>query len=240
MVGKLRKIRKQKLKKMKTILITGAAGNLGKSVVEQLHKSGYKILATVGFESELDIFSHLPSVKSSLLNVLDASNVNVFLEENSDIQAAILLVGGYVGGNIHQTDLAQIEKMFQLNFVSAFNIVKPLLAKFEENGSGQFIFIGSRPSLNAEEGKNVFAYALTKSMIFKMAEFVNAEGKNKGISASVIVPSIIDTALNRKSMPDADFSKWVTPESIAKTIDFVLSEEGKMLSEPVLKIYNQS
>jgi short-subunit dehydrogenase len=225
---------------MKTILITGAAGNLGKSVVEQLHKSGYKILATVGFENELALFSHLPNVKSSLLNVLDISNVNEFLKENRGIHAAILLVGGYAGGSIHQTDLAQIEKMFQLNFVSAFNIVKPLLANFEENGGGQFIFIGSRPSLNAEEGKNVFAYSLTKSLIFKMAELVNSEGKNKGISASVIVPSTIDTALNRKSMHDADFSKWVTPEAIAKTIDFVLTEEGKMLNEVVLKIYNQS
>jgi NADP-dependent 3-hydroxy acid dehydrogenase YdfG len=225
---------------MKTILITGAAGNLGKSVVEQLHKSGYSILATVGFDHELALFSHLPNVKSSLLNVLDTSNVNEFLEENTDIHTAILLVGGYAGGSIHQADLAQIEKMFQLNFVTAFNIVKPLLANFEENGSGQFIFIGARPSLNPEEGKNVFAYSLTKSLIFKMAELVNAEGKNKGISASVIVPSIIDTALNRNSMPEADFSKWVTPEAIAKTIEFVLSDEGKMLSEPIMKIYNQS
>jgi NADP-dependent 3-hydroxy acid dehydrogenase YdfG len=225
---------------MKTILITGAAGNLGKSVVEQLHKNGYSILATVGFEHELALFSHLPNVKSSLLNVLDTSNVNEFLEENTDIHTAVLLVGGYAGGSIHQADLAQIEKMFQLNFVSAFNIVKPLLANFEENGGGQFIFIGARPSLNPEEGKNVFAYSLTKSLIFKMAELVNAEGKNKGISASVIVPSIIDTALNRNSMPEADFSKWVTPEAIAKTIDFVLSDEGKMLSEPIMKIYNQS
>lgn len=225
---------------MKTILITGAAGNLGKSVVEQLHKNGYKILATVGFISELEIFSHLPNVKSRLLNVLDAPNVKEFLEENIDIHAAILLVGGYVGGNIHQTDLAQIEKMFQLNFVTVFNIVKPLMTKFEENSGGQFIFIGSRPSLNANEGKNVFAYSLTKSLIFKMAELVNAEGKEKQISASVIVPSMIDTVLNRKSMPEADFSKWVTPEAIAKTIEFVLSEEGKMLNEPILKVYNQA
>jgi NADP-dependent 3-hydroxy acid dehydrogenase YdfG len=225
---------------MKTILITGAAGNLGKSVVEQLHKSDYKILATVGFVSELEIFSYLPNVKSRLLNVLDAPSVDEFLEENGDIQAAILLVGGYVGGNIHQTDLAQIEKMFQLNFVSAFNIVKPLMTKFEENSGGQFIFIGSRPALNANEGKNVFAYSLTKSLIFKMAELVNAEGKEKQISASVIVPSMIDTALNRKSMPEADFSKWVTPEAIAKTIAFILSDEGKMLNEPILKVYNQA
>ena len=226
----------------KHILITGASGNLGKSIVEELHQKGYPILATLGSERDLKTFEHLPNVKMQIVNVLDAENVNNFLVENEGfhIQAAVLLVGGFAAGNIHETDLAMLEKMYQLNFVSAFNIVKPLMDYFEKRGGGQFIFVGSRPSLDVEEGKNLFAYSLSKSLVFKMAELVNATGKKHHITATVLVPSTIDTPQNRNAMPDADPSHWISPEDISKAVTFVLSDTGKTLRESVLKLYHKA
>jgi NAD(P)-dependent dehydrogenase (short-subunit alcohol dehydrogenase family) len=77
-------------------------------------------------------------------------------------------------------------------------------------------------------------------MVFKLAEFINVEGKDKNVTATVIVPSTIDTEANRKAMPGADFSKWVKPEVIAETISFYLSPEGRMIREAIVKIYNRS
>ena len=77
-------------------------------------------------------------------------------------------------------------------------------------------------------------------MIFKLADFINAEGKDKGVTATVIVPSTIDTEANRKAMPGADFSKWVPAKNIADAISFSLSETGRMLRENIVKIYNRS
>ena len=77
-------------------------------------------------------------------------------------------------------------------------------------------------------------------MIFKLAESINAEGKDKGVTAIVIVPSTIDTEANRKAMPNADFSKWVPAENIADAISYSLSDTGRMLRESVIKIYNRS
>lgn len=225
-----------------TVLITGASGNLGRSIVEELHNHGFSILATIGLEREMNTFDHLANVRSQIVDVLDVANVDAFLTANATtkIETAILLIGGFVQGHLQDTDLAAMDKMYQLNFVSAFNIVKPLLTQFEKQGGGHFIFIGSRPSLNVEEGKKLFAYAISKSMVFKMAEIINADGKDKNISATVIVPSTIDTPLNRSAMPNADPTKWITPEAIGKAVAFVLSDTGKTLHEPIFKLYNKS
>jgi NADP-dependent 3-hydroxy acid dehydrogenase YdfG len=223
------------------VLVTGASGNLGKIIVEELHQNGHAIFATISSERDLKVFEDLENVETRILDVLNADKVEKFINENEifHIEAAVLLVGGFVAGDIHQTDIAMLEKMYQLNFISAFNIVKPLMSQFEKQGSGQFIFVGAKPTLNPEEGKNLFAYSLSKSLIFKMAELINSAGKNHHITATVLVPSTIDTPQNRNSMPDAEFEKWITPKDIGKTINFILTETGKTLRESVLKLYNK-
>jgi NAD(P)-dependent dehydrogenase (short-subunit alcohol dehydrogenase family) len=144
-------------------------------------------------------------------------------------------------GKLTETSNAQLEKMIDLNFYSALNVVRPLLKNHAGNQAGfRFILIGSRPGLDAGAGKDFFAYSLSKAMVFKLAEFINADGKGNNVDAMVIVPSTIDTEANRKAMPDADHTKWVTPEAIAKTIAFYLSAEGRMIREGIVRIYNQS
>lgn len=227
---------------MKTVLVTGASGNLGTSLVEELHKDGYHIIATLGSEKNLDIFKHLPNVDSHVVDLLDADTVSDFLSKIGEkpIHAAALLVGGFTVGSLQETDVATLDKMYRLNFITAFNVVKPLLAQFDAKGGGQFVFIGARPALVPEAGQHLVAYALSKSLIFELANLINAHGNDNHISATVIVPSTIDTPTNRDAMPEADPTKWITPEDISRTIAFVLSDTGRRISEPILKLYNQS
>jgi len=229
---------------MASIIITGANGNLGITVVRRLLKDGYHIRAVSG---------HLGAEKLPRDGRLEVSEVDLFIEEQAknyveqslikypDLQAAVLLVGGYMGGNYQEVKKPDIDKMINLNFYTAFNIVKPLLTHFLNRADGgQFVFIGSRAGLNAAEGRDSFAYSMSKSLIFRMAEFINAEGKSKKVTATVLVPSTIDTETNRRTMPGSDYSKWVPAENIADAISFLLSETGQMLRDSVIKIYNRS
>jgi NAD(P)-dependent dehydrogenase (short-subunit alcohol dehydrogenase family) len=109
-----------------------------------------------------------------------------------------------------------------------------------QHDGGRIVLVGSRPALVPKEGKNSFAYALSKSLIFKLADFLNAEGSSKNVTASVIVPSTIDTEANRSAMPDKDFTAWVKPEEIAASMAFICSGDGNPLRESVLKIYNRA
>jgi NAD(P)-dependent dehydrogenase (short-subunit alcohol dehydrogenase family) len=151
-----------------------------------------------------------------------------------------MLVGGFAIGNIKDTNADLIRKQFSLNFETAYFIARPVFQHMMENQNGRLVFIGSRPALEASAGKNVLAYALCKSMLFKLAEFLNAEGKGKNVTASVVAPSVIDTPVNRKDMPDADASKWVKPEALADVLEFIVSDKGEPLREMVYKVYGNA
>ena len=229
---------------MASIIITGANGNLGLAVVNRLINDRYHILAASGRSGP----GSLPKDKALEISEVDLLNeeasqkfVESSLQGHPDLQAAVLLAGGFAMGKLTETKKAGLDKMINLNFYTAYNVVRPLLTHFlNRPQGGQFILVGSRPGLIAADGKDFFAYSLSKAMIFKLAEFINAEGKGKGVTATVIVPSTIDTETNRKAMPDADISKWVPTENIADTISFSLSDTGRMLRESVIKIYNRS
>jgi NAD(P)-dependent dehydrogenase (short-subunit alcohol dehydrogenase family) len=107
-----------------------------------------------------------------------------------------------------------------------------------KQGHGRIFIIGSKAGLTSKDGKGVVAYGLAKSLLFRLAELMNAEAKGKNVVTSVIVPSTIDTPQNRESMPDSDFEKWVKAESIADIIYWYCTDEAAMLREPVIKVYN--
>jgi NAD(P)-dependent dehydrogenase (short-subunit alcohol dehydrogenase family) len=166
--------------------------------------------------------------------------VGEVVARGAELHAGILLVGGFQMGGLADTGLDALDKMFKLNFYTAFSMVKPLFEHFQKAGGGQIFLIGARPALKPADGKNAVAYALSKSLIFRLAEIINETGKEKNVRAIVIVPSTIDTPINRQSMPDVDFHNWVPAESIADTIAFLLTDSGSMLRESVIKVYNKA
>jgi NAD(P)-dependent dehydrogenase (short-subunit alcohol dehydrogenase family) len=229
---------------MDSIIITGANGNLGHSVVKRLLNDGKYLLAATG-KSGNDNIPDDKNLEIYEVDLLNEEQVHSFVDnsirKHPETNAAVLLVGGFAMGKLTETGKADLDNMIGLNFYTAYNVVRPLLAHFlSRPEGGRFILVGSRPGINAAEGKSFFAYSLSKAMVFKLAEFINAEGKDKSVTATVIVPSTIDTKTNRKAMPDADFSKWVPAENIADAISFALSETGGMLRENIIKIYNRS
>ena len=228
----------------KNILITGAAGNLGKATVERFIADGYSVIATVTPGKSLGYATSVPVevLEADLTNELKAQEVvSKTVAAHKTIDAAILLVGGFSPGKIIDTDQAGIRKMFALNFESAFLVAKPVfLQMMKQPTGGRIVFVGARPALQAKDGKNMVAYGLSKSLIFKLSEYLNAEGATKNVVSTVVVPSTIDTLVNRKAMPNADFSSWVSPESIAGIFSFIASAEASALRDPVFKMYGNA
>lgn len=228
-----------------TVIITGAAGNLGKTITKSLLEQGYKVQAAIGPKDDINFLEHI-NLKTNKVNLLDASSSNEFIHfindyRRDEVVALICLVGGFTTGNILETESTTVRSMIDLNFITAYNVTKPMIEHCKKNNKGlQIIFIGSRPAILPEQGVNLIAYGLAKSLLFKFADYINTKTNSTNISASVLVPSTIDTPGTRRAIPDEDPGLWVPMEHLASTISFILSETGQMMRDPVYKIYNKS
>lgn len=229
---------------MKTVLITGAAGNLGKACVEKFIAEGYKVIATVtpgktlGYEVKGDIETY----DADLSNETTVETVvSQIIAKHKNIDAALLLVGGYAPGGIAETNGDTLKKMFAMNFDTAYFVARPLFQQMmKQSTGGRLVFVGARPALRAKDANKSLGYALSKSLIFKLADALNAAGSDNNVTASVVVPSTIDTPVNRQAMPNADFGSWVKAEDIASAMAAVCSTNNNAWRDTVIKIYNRS
>ncbi|MGQ0739612.1 MAG: SDR family NAD(P)-dependent oxidoreductase [Bacteroidota bacterium] len=229
---------------MRTIIITGASGNMGQAVVKKFLAEGYHVTGTVIPNDPVKIeISHADFETSTadLMNEMAAAEmVKAVLAKTGSIDVAVLTVGGFAMGNIADTGSADILKQYKLNFETAYHVARPVFAQMMQQGRGRIFLIGSRPGLSIHNSKGMVAYGLAKSLIFRLAELMNDEAERTNVVTVVVVPSTIDTPQNRAAMPSADFSKWVTPEAISEVILFYCSEEAAILREPVIKLYGGS
>lgn len=223
---------------MKNVLITGAAGNLGTAVVEKFLSEQWNVLAIVDPKGHHNLKDSVRSYAADVANESEVSNViSKVVADNKTIDAALLLVGGFDAGNIDATDGTALRKMMSLNFETAYFTARPVFQQMVKQGGGRIVLVASKTALVSEAGKNFIGYSLSKFLLTKLAELLNAEGASKNVVCSVVAPSTIDTELNRKSMPKADFSKWVKPSEIAEAMFFLVGEKGSVLREPVFKVY---
>ena len=229
---------------MKTAIVTGASGNLGQEVVRKFIAEGYNVVGTVIPNDPVSIeitSERFEKVVADLMSEDDSQKLaSTVVLKYGQIDAAILTVGGFAMGSMAETKTSDVLKQYKLNFETAYNVARPVFVQMLKQKNGRIFLIGSRPGLEAKSGKGMIAYGLAKSLIFRLAELMNEEGKPHNVVTSVIVPSTIDTPQNRKSMPDANPGNWVKAEEIADTIFYYCTDQSKSLREPVIKIYGNS
>ena len=202
---------------MRNIIITGAAGNLGRSVTAEFSNGDYHLNLSV-----LEPTESTPMQTAwypDLTNPTEVQDMIDNMEKRSlKIEATVHLVGGHKPGNLDATHADDVVEIINLNFYTAFNLVQALLPHYKKNGGGKFIFIGAKAAMSPTSAMNNVAYALSKQMLVPFMQIINASKGTSGISAHILLPSTLDTTLNRSLMPDADFSKWTSTEVLAKTM----------------------
>jgi NAD(P)-dependent dehydrogenase (short-subunit alcohol dehydrogenase family) len=228
----------------KTILITGAAGNLGGAVLKKFLENDFQIAALVSDKrrSNLKPTSRLQTFPLDLLDETKVQKaIRQVVEIFGKIDIAMLTAGGFAMGGLVNTGEDELNKMYRLNFLTAYHIARQVFLQMQkQDDGGQVIFTGSRPAIHPGSAKDMLSYALSKSLVFRLAEIINEDGKGSGISASIIVPGIIDTPQNREAMPDADFTKWVSASEIADNVYHLSTPAGKQLRDSIIKVYGES
>lgn len=154
------------------------------------------------------------------------------------IDALVHLVGGFLMGPTHTTEVAQFREQFELNVTIAFLTIKHALRRMREADYGRIVTVGSRAALEPSGASPV--YSAAKAALLGLTRAVADETKGTGITANCVLPSIIDTPANRHAMGEADAAKWVKPERLAQTIAFLASDEAGDLRGSAIRVYGSA
>ncbi len=232
----------------KVVVITGAAGNLGRAVAEAFHAEGAR-LALVDRQRELvqGVFgADIPESDHCLYaaaNLMDEASVGETIQQIGEyfgrIDALINIAGGFtMGPPLHETPLETWQFMIDLNARTVFLTCRAAIPMFLAQRSGKIINVGARPGLVG--AANMGPYSASKSAVIRLTESMSAELKASGINVNCILPGTIDTPRNREDMPDADFEAWVTPEALADVVLFLASEQARAIHGASIPVYGRT
>ncbi len=232
----------------RTLIITGGTGGLGTALVRRLVTQDYRLVVTYLLPPEAQSFEKEFEVDDDkiILTRVDATNpeaVSSLFKDMADkwgsIHGLCSLVGGWAGGrDVEETDDVRFERMLDLNLRSAFYAVRAAIPYLKQNSWGRIVLVGSKAAIDNPASQAAFNIA--KAGVVSLGQTVSQELDGTGVTANVLMPSVIDTPATRQSLPYADYVDWPTPDEIAAVAEFLLTEESGVMNGALVPVYGRA
>jgi NAD(P)-dependent dehydrogenase (short-subunit alcohol dehydrogenase family) len=169
-----------------------------------------------------------------LSNAADATQaINAAHQGLRGLDALINIAGSFRWQTIADGDSETWDLLYAINLKTAVNASRAALAHMRKSG-GRIINVGANAA--AKSGAGMGPYAASKAGVHRLTQSLAEEVKDLGITVNAVLPSILDTPANRAAMPEADFSKWVTPRALANVILFLASDEASAVTGALLPV----
>ncbi len=203
--------------KNQTVLVTGAEGALGSKVAERFLDAGHTVLATWLREPSPD-WKKSERLIPVQMDVTRADSIRSALQGIAPrtVESWIHCAGGFRFARTEQVTDADLDFLLNINFKSAFLLARELLPPMRQAGFGRIVLVSARATL--QPGAGMGLYAASKAALNVLAQSLAEELRGTSITVNAVLPSIIDTPANRKDMPGADFSTWVTREQLSEIL----------------------
>lgn len=228
----------------KVAVVAGGTGGLGRAVSLAFLEEGAKVVVPYRNEKEFaELRSAAAGHESQLIgrvvDVLDETAVAKFVEEIRQIDVLVNTVGGYVGGvELWKLAPADFDRMLNLNLRTWYLLARAMVPGMLQRGQGAVVNVSAKAAL--DHGAGAAAYAASKAASLAMMDSLAADTRGKGVRVNSVLPSIIDTKVNRDAMPNANFDTWPKPEDIAKVILFLASDAAKVVHGAAVTVYGDS
>lgn len=225
------------MRKPTCMIVTGAAGNLGRATAARLADEGVNLVCVDRTAEALNSMVQTLPAKAKVLTFTGAdlgnpavaqAMVEAAVDSFGGVDALINTVGGFATGPVNGDALDQWDLMMTLNARVALVTTIAVLPAMQAVRYGRIVHIAAAPGLKA--GANQAAYAASKAAVLRLTESVAVEHRSNRITANCILPGTIDTPQNRAAMPDAKVSDWVSPDAIARLISFLVSSGAAVVT----------
>jgi 3-oxoacyl-[acyl-carrier protein] reductase len=219
----------------RVVVVTGASGALGKVVADVALARGARVAGV----------DHAPSQTPATENRIELGGVDLSDAAQAKkaidavaahfgrLDALVNIAGGFAFETVAEGDPKTWQRMYALNVLTALNASRSAIPHLMASPAGRIVNVGAMGALQASAGMG--PYAASKAGVHRLTEALAAECKGK-ITVNAVLPSTIDTAANRASMPKADFAKWVTPQELADVILFLASEAASAVTGALLPV----
>ena len=224
------------------VLVTGASGALGSAVASAFDEAGATVCgADVVAPDEDDALVDPATVEFHETDATDEASVRDTVEaivsEHGRLDAVCNIAGTWRGGDpIHETHVDQFDMLFDVNLKSMFLTSKHAIPHLRET-EGAIVSVSARSSLEGGDGDG--PYRASKAGVRLLTETI-AEENLGTVRANAIMPSVIDTPMNREMMPDADHDEWVDPADIAEVVLFLCSDAATVTSGAAVPVYGEA
>ena len=238
------------------VLVTGAGGALGSAVGRAFADAGAAVCAAdvIPPDSEDYLFdadgAGADTYRADFTDeAAVADTVAAVVDAHGGIDVLCNIAGTWMGGDpVEDTDVGTFDALFDVNLKTAFLAAKHALPHLQAAGGqgregtgareqGAIVSVASRSSLSGGEGDAV--YRASKAGVRLLTESLAEENRGT-VRANAVMPSVIDTPMNREMMPDADFEAWVDPADIAEVVRFLASDAAGVTSGAAVPVYGEA
>lgn len=221
---------------MRSVIVTGGFGVLGRAVAQAFRDNGDTV-------ARIDFAQSAPDPNPGGLDIggvdlTDAAQAAAAAEQVRSalggIDVLVNVAGGFVWETLADGGPETWARMYAMNATTCVTMTKAALPTLSTTPGAAIVNIGAGSALLA--GAGMGAYAASKQAVHKLTESLAAELSGTDCTVNAVLPSIIDTPTNRADMPDADFSQWVQPVSLAKVIVFLASPAARNLNGALIPV----
>ncbi len=234
--------------KNKVVLVAGGTGGLGRAVSLAFLSERANVVVTYQRAEEFQALEGAAGVGGLRLaghqvDVTDEAAtrklVDEIVAEHGRLDAMVNTVGGYAGGvKLWDLETETFDQMLALNLRAGYALARAAIGPMLKQKAGAIVNVGAKAAFDHAGGAS--AYAAAKAAALAMIDCLAADVKGTGVRVNTVLPSIIDTAANRKAMPDGNFAVWPKPEDIAKVILFLCSEDARVIHGAAIPVYGDS
>lgn len=216
----------------KTVMVTGAAGTLGRVVADTFFARGANLVligrrrehlaAVFGDEGTRRLF-----VAADLLDERQVgAAVDAAIERFGRVDVLCNIAGGFrMGSPVHETSDADWNFLFDINARTVLHSARAVVPRMLAAGGGRIVNVGA---FSAGRGAaHMGAYIAAKASVIRLTESMAAELREQGINVNCVLPTTIDTPDNRAAMPQADPARWVAPQDLAEVIAFLACDAAR-------------